>query len=115
MWIAIIEAEISQLKGQRKIAIVTDIRQVALREARGRGSLAPRVLMNAPVFEEAEDLDYLITKGATRKSWFSLQAIAELSPSNRKITSSFSGISNSTQTASFPSPIPFMPHSLVLR
>ena len=61
VWVAIISAEISQLKGQRKIAIVTDIRQVALREARGRGSLAPRVLMNAPVFEEAEDIDYLIT------------------------------------------------------
>ncbi len=39
VWVAIIEAEISQLKGQRKIAIV----------------------MNAPIFEEAEDIDYLIT------------------------------------------------------
>ncbi len=39
VWVAIIEAEISQLKGQRKIAIV----------------------MSAPVFEEAEDIDYLIT------------------------------------------------------
>ena len=39
VWVAIIEAEISQLKGQRKIAIV----------------------MNAPVFEDAEDIDYLIT------------------------------------------------------
>jgi hypothetical protein len=39
VWVAILEAEISQLKGQRKIAIV----------------------MNAPVFEEAEDIDYLIT------------------------------------------------------
>ncbi len=46
----IIEAEISKLKGQRKIAIVTDI-------SRGRGSLAPRVLMSAPVFEDAEDID----------------------------------------------------------
>ncbi len=54
VWVAIISAEISQLKGQRKIAIVTDI-------SRGRGCLAPRVLMNAPVFEEAEDIDYLIT------------------------------------------------------
>jgi hypothetical protein len=39
VWIAILEAEISQLKGMRKIAIV----------------------MNAPFFEEAEDIDYLIT------------------------------------------------------
>ena len=39
VWVAIISAEISQLKGQRKIAIV----------------------MNAPVFEDAEDIDYLIT------------------------------------------------------
>ena len=39
VWVAIIKAEISQLKGQRKIAIV----------------------MSAPVFEEAEDIDYLIT------------------------------------------------------
>ncbi len=39
VWVAILSAEISQLKGQRKIAIV----------------------MNAPFFEEAEDLDYLIT------------------------------------------------------
>ena len=39
VWVAIIEAKISQLKGQRKIAIV----------------------MNAPIFEEAEDIDYLIT------------------------------------------------------
>ena len=39
MWVAILSAEISQLKGQRKIAIV----------------------MNAPNFEEAEDIDYLIT------------------------------------------------------
>ena len=39
VWVAIIEAEISQLKGQRKIAIV----------------------MSAPIFEEAEDIDYLIT------------------------------------------------------
>ncbi len=54
VWVAILSAEISQLKGQRKIAIVTDI-------SRGRGSLAPRVLMNAPVWENAEDIDYLIT------------------------------------------------------
>ena len=39
VWVAIISAEISQLKGMRKIAIV----------------------MNAPVFEKAEDIDYLIT------------------------------------------------------
>jgi len=39
VWVAILSAEISQLKGQRKIAIV----------------------MNAPFFEEAEDIDYLIT------------------------------------------------------
>jgi hypothetical protein len=39
LWVAIIEAEISKLKGQRKIAIV----------------------MSAPVFEDAEDIDYLIT------------------------------------------------------
>ena len=39
VWVAIIEVEISKLIGQRKIAIV----------------------MNAPVFEEAEDIDYLIT------------------------------------------------------
>ncbi len=39
VWVAIIEAEISKLEGQRKIAIV----------------------MSAPVFEDAEDIDYLIT------------------------------------------------------
>jgi hypothetical protein len=39
LWVAIIEAEISKLIGQRKIAIV----------------------MSAPVFEDAEDIDYLIT------------------------------------------------------
>ncbi len=39
MWVAIIEVEISQLEGQRKIAIV----------------------MNAPFFEDADDVDYLIT------------------------------------------------------
>ncbi|GAB4536889.1 MAG: hypothetical protein Tsb0014_25110 [Pleurocapsa sp.] len=39
VWVAIIEVEISRLKGSRKIAIV----------------------MSAPVFEEAEDIDYLIT------------------------------------------------------
>jgi SRSO17 transposase len=39
VWVAIMEAEISQLKGIRKIAIV----------------------MNAPVFEDAEDIDYLMT------------------------------------------------------
>ena len=39
VWVAIIEVEISQLECQRKIAIV----------------------MSAPVFEEAEDIDYLIT------------------------------------------------------
>ena len=39
VWIAVVEAEISKLKGQRKIAIV----------------------MSAPVFEDAEDIDYLIT------------------------------------------------------
>jgi SRSO17 transposase len=39
VWVAIIEVEISQLEGKRKIAIV----------------------MNAPNFEEAEDIDYLIT------------------------------------------------------
>lgn len=39
VWVAIIEAEISKLEGQRKIAIV----------------------MSAPVFENAEDIDYLIT------------------------------------------------------
>ena len=39
VWVAIIEVEISKLIGQRKIAIV----------------------MSAPVFEEAEDIDYLIT------------------------------------------------------
>ena len=39
VWVAIISVEISKLVGQRKIAIV----------------------MNAPVFEEAEDIDYLIT------------------------------------------------------
>ncbi len=38
VWVAIIEVEISRLEGQRKIAIV----------------------MNAPVFEEAEDIDYLL-------------------------------------------------------
>ncbi len=54
VWVAIIEVEISKLEGIRKIAIVTDI-------SRGRGSLAPRVLMNAPVFEDAEDIDYLMT------------------------------------------------------
>jgi len=50
VWVAIIKVEISQLEGQRKIAIVTDI-------SRGRGSLAPRVLMNAPFFEDADDID----------------------------------------------------------
>ena len=66
MWVAIIDVEISKLEGQhldwtswgnpsvplgqRKIAIVTDI-------SRGRGSLAPRVLMNAPFFEDADDID----------------------------------------------------------
>ncbi len=39
MWVVIIEVEISQLEGQRKIAIV----------------------MNAPFFEDADDIDYLIT------------------------------------------------------
>ncbi|MEO0013925.1 MAG: hypothetical protein RLZZ535_2314 [Cyanobacteriota bacterium] len=39
VWVAIISAQISRLEGMRKIAIV----------------------MNAPVFEEAEDIDYLIT------------------------------------------------------
>ena len=39
VWVAIISVEISQLKGIRRIAIV----------------------MNAPAFEEAEDIDYLIT------------------------------------------------------
>lgn len=39
VWVAIISVKISKLVGQRKIAIV----------------------MNAPVFEEAEDIDYLIT------------------------------------------------------
>lgn len=39
VWVAIIEAEISKLEGSRKIAIV----------------------MNAPIFENAEDIDYLIT------------------------------------------------------
>ncbi len=39
VWVAIIEVEISKLIGQRKIAIV----------------------MSAPVFEDAEDIDYLVT------------------------------------------------------
>jgi SRSO17 transposase len=39
VWVAIIRAEISQLEGQRQIAIV----------------------MNASIFEEAEEIDYLIT------------------------------------------------------
>ena len=39
VWVAIIEVEISKLEGIRKIAIV----------------------MNAPVFEDAEDIDYLMT------------------------------------------------------
>ena len=39
VWVAIIEVEISKLIGQRKIAIV----------------------MNAPIFEDADDIDYLIT------------------------------------------------------
>ena len=39
VWVAIIDVEISKLIGQRKIAIV----------------------MSAPVFEDAEDIDYLIT------------------------------------------------------
>lgn len=50
VWVAIIEVEISQLKGQRKIAIV----------------------MNAPNFEEAEDIDYLITNfegGIVTEPW----------------------------------------------
>lgn len=45
VWIAILEAEISQLKGIRKIAIV----------------------MNAPAFEDAEDIDYLITNVEGKK------------------------------------------------
>ena len=39
VWVAILEVEISSLEGERKIAIV----------------------MNAPFFQEAEDIDYLIT------------------------------------------------------
>ena len=39
VWVAIAEVKISRLEGQRKIAIV----------------------MNAPIFEDAEDVDYLIT------------------------------------------------------
>ena len=39
VWVAIIEVELSKLEGQRKIAIV----------------------MNAPFFEDADDVDYLIT------------------------------------------------------
>ena len=39
VWVAIIEVELSKLEGQRKIAIV----------------------MNAPFFEDADDIDYLIT------------------------------------------------------
>ena len=39
VWVAIVSAEISKLEGQRKIAIV----------------------MSAPVFEDAEEIDYLIT------------------------------------------------------
>ena len=39
VWVAIISVEISKLIGQRKIAIV----------------------MNAPIFEDADDIDYLIT------------------------------------------------------
>ncbi len=45
VWVAIISAEISQLKGERKIAIV----------------------MNAPAFEDAEDIDYLITNVEGKK------------------------------------------------
>ena len=39
VWVAIAEVKISRLEGQRKIAVV----------------------MNAPIFEDAEDVDYLIT------------------------------------------------------
>jgi hypothetical protein len=39
VWVEIIEAEISKLERSRKIAIV----------------------MNAPIFEDAEDIDYLMT------------------------------------------------------
>jgi hypothetical protein len=53
VWVAILEAEISQLKGQRKIAIVMSLK-------RGNQFRA-RSYMNAPIFEEAEDIDYLIT------------------------------------------------------
>ena len=53
VWVAIIEAEISQLKGQRKIAIVMSLK-------RGNKFRA-RSYMSAPIFEDAEDIDYLLT------------------------------------------------------
>jgi hypothetical protein len=53
VWVAILEAEISQLKGQRKIAIVMSLK-------RGNQFRA-RSYMSAPVFEDAEDIDYLMT------------------------------------------------------
>ena len=54
VWVATIQAEINGIKSPRTIAIVTDI-------SRGRGSLAPRVLMNASSVESATEIDYLIT------------------------------------------------------
>ncbi len=53
VWVAIIEAEISQLEGQRKIAIVMSLKRGIYFRARS--------YMNARHFEEAEDIDYLIT------------------------------------------------------
>ena len=53
VWVAIIEVEISKLIGQRKIAIVMSLK--------GGNKFRPRSYMNAPFFEEASDIDYLMT------------------------------------------------------
>lgn len=50
VWVAILEAEISQLKGRRKIAIVTG-------HINSGNKFQRQPLMNAPAFEEAEDID----------------------------------------------------------
>ena len=54
VWVAIIEVEISKLEGKRKIAIVMSLK-------RGIYFRALSSYMNAPIFEEASDIDYLIT------------------------------------------------------
>ena len=59
MWVAIVSVEISKLEGQRKIAIVMSLK--------GGNKFRPRSYMNAPLFEDAEDIDYLITNIESEK------------------------------------------------